>query len=49
MKTQILRALCLILFVCTIASAQNVIPLYEGTPPGSEPANYPEKQYFSKN
>src|SRR5438309_4266137 len=49
MKTQILRALCLILFVCTIASAQTVIPLYEGTPPGSEPANYPEKQYFSKN
>ena len=49
MKTQILRALCLILFTATSAAAQNVIPLYEGTPPGSEPANYPEKQYFSKN
>src|SRR5438876_5697790 len=49
MKTQILRTLCLILFAAASASAQTVIPLYEGTPPGSEPANYPEKQYFSKN
>ena len=48
MKTQILRSLCLILFVATSAASQNVIPLYEGTPPGSEPANYPEKEYFSK-
>src|SRR5579859_7386342 len=48
MKTQILRALCLILFTTTSAVAQNVVPLYEGTPPGSEPANYPEKEYFSK-
>src|SRR5215475_491715 len=49
MKTRILRALCLLLFATTIASAQDVIPLYTGTPPGSEPSNYPEKQYFSKN
>src|SRR5256885_13805695 len=49
MKTKILRTLCLILFAAASASAQTVIPLYEGTPPGSEPANYPEKQYFSKN
>jgi len=48
MKTTILRALCLFLFIATSAAAQNVIPLYEGTPPGSEPANYPEKEYFSK-
>src|SRR5689334_1935294 len=48
MKTQILRTLCLFLFIATSAAAQNVIPLYEGTPPGSEPANYPEKEYFSK-
>src|SRR5215475_6887550 len=49
MKTQILRILCLLLFTTTLASAQDIIPLYTGTPPGSEPANYPEKQYFSKN
>lgn len=48
MKTKILRFLCLLLFATTIASAQEVIPLYPGTPPGSEPANYPEKEYFSK-
>jgi acetyl esterase/lipase len=36
------------MFVTTLASAQDVIPLYAGTPPGSEPANYPEKEYFSK-
>jgi hypothetical protein len=47
MKIQIVRALCLMLFGATLASAQDVIPLYPGTPPGSEPANYPEKQYFS--
>lgn len=29
------------------ASAQGVIPLYRGTPPGSAPENYPEKEYFS--
>ena len=48
MKTKILCALCLLLFATTAATAQDVIPLYEGTPPGSEPANYPEKEYFSK-
>ncbi|HKV25698.1 MAG TPA: alpha/beta hydrolase [Candidatus Acidoferrum sp.] len=30
------------------ASAQQVIPLYQGTPPGSTAENYPEKEYFSK-
>ena len=48
MKTKILRILCLLLFATTIAAAQDVIPLYAGTPPGSEPATYPEKEYFSK-
>jgi acetyl esterase/lipase len=48
MRTLILRALCLFLFATTFAAAQDVIPLYPGTPPGSEPANYPEKEYFSK-
>jgi len=47
MKSLILRALFFFLFASTLASAQDVIPLYAGTPPGSEPANYPEKQYFS--
>jgi acetyl esterase/lipase len=31
-----------------LADAQQVIPLYPGTPPGSTPESYPEKQYFSK-
>src|ERR1700692_1733636 len=48
MKSFILRTLCLFLFVATFASAQDVIPLYPGTPPGSTPENYPEKDYFSK-
>jgi len=48
MKTKMFRTLCLFLFATTVATAQDVIPLYQGTPPGSEPANYPEKSYFSK-
>src|SRR5262249_47031796 len=47
MKTLIRHTLCLLVFASTVASAQDVIPLYPGAPPGSEPANYPEKQYFS--
>jgi acetyl esterase/lipase len=30
------------------AIAQETVPLYSGAPPGSAPADYPEKQYFSK-
>ena len=48
MKTQILRALFLLFFTASLASAQDVIPLYPGTPPGSTPETYPEKEYFSK-
>lgn len=54
MKTIVLRTFGLVLvagfalFVATVASAQEVIPLYQGTPPGSTPENYPEKEYFSK-
>jgi acetyl esterase/lipase len=48
MKTSILRTLCLFVFAATCAAAQDVIPLYSGTPPGSAPENYPEKSYFSK-
>jgi acetyl esterase/lipase len=37
-----------VIFLTAVAAAQQVIPLYPGTPPGSSPENYPEKQYFSK-
>ncbi len=37
----------MMLFAATLAAAQDVIPLYPGTAPGSTPANYPEKAYFS--
>jgi acetyl esterase/lipase len=48
MKTIFIRTLLLILFTATLATAQDVIPLYPGTPPGSAPETYPEKTYFSK-
>lgn len=48
MKRFQLRALCLVLYAANLAAAQNVIPLYPGTPPGSTQENYPEKEYFSK-
>jgi acetyl esterase/lipase len=48
MKTFIIRTLCLLLFLAQFATAQDVIPLYPGTPPGSTKENYPEKEYFSK-
>jgi acetyl esterase/lipase len=47
MKTFLLRTLFLIMFLATLAAAQDVIPLYPGTPPGSTQENYPEKEYFS--
>jgi hypothetical protein len=48
MKAFLLRILFLAVFLATVAAAQDVIPLYPGTPPGSTPENYPEKEYFSK-
>jgi acetyl esterase/lipase len=48
MKTFALRSLCIALSLVAVASAQDVIPLYPGMPPGSTQENYPEKQYFSK-
>ena len=48
MKTLILRTLCLVILAATSAAAQDVIPLYPGTPPGSTSETYPEKEYFSK-
>jgi acetyl esterase/lipase len=46
MKTFV--SLGVIVFLTTIAAAQDVIPLYPGPAPGSPPADYPEKAYFSK-
>lgn len=40
--------LCVISLLAVLAGAQDVIPLYAGTPPGSAPETYPEKAYFSK-
>ncbi len=49
MKTLLLRTLCLVLLLAARLSAQEVIPLYPGTPPGSTAENYPEKSYFSNS
>ena len=48
MKALMVRILCMMMFLATRAAAQDVLPLYPGTPPGSTQENYPEKQYFSK-
>jgi acetyl esterase/lipase len=48
MNALLLRIFGLVIFAVSLASAQDVIPLYQGTPPGSAPENYPEKEYFSK-
>jgi acetyl esterase/lipase len=42
------RILCTLFFLVQLCTAQDVIPLYPGGAPGSAPANYPEKEYFSK-
>src|SRR5271168_3151424 len=48
MKKFAIRLLCIVLSLAAVAAAQDVIPLYPGTPPGSTQQSYPEKQYFSK-
>jgi acetyl esterase/lipase len=48
MKTPIFRVFALTLFAASLATAQEVIPLHPGTPPGSTPETYSEKEYFSK-
>jgi acetyl esterase/lipase len=48
MKTFLVRTLCLVAFLAPLSVAQDVIPLYPSTPPGSMLETYPEKQYFSK-
>jgi len=48
MKNLKLRLLCLSLCLTAAAVAQDVVPLYPGTAPGSTKADYAEKEYFSK-
>ena len=48
MKKLVLRTLCIMAFLATRATAQDVVPLPTATAPGSTPENYPEKEYFSK-
>ena len=48
MKTFAIRTVGVVLFLATLGAAQDVIPLYPGTAPGSAQENYPEKEYFSK-
>src|SRR5690242_4170795 len=53
MKSAFIRVMCVLLLAAgSLAAAsfaaQDVIPLYPGTPPGSAPETYPEKQYFSQ-
>jgi acetyl esterase/lipase len=49
MKAFLVWTLCVLLFLATRVAAQDVLPLYPGTPPGSTPETYPEKEYFSKS
>src|SRR5215472_6063713 len=48
MRVFLFRTLVAVILITSAASAQDVIPLYPGNPPGSTPETYPEKQYFSK-
>ena len=48
MRNPLVRAACITVLLATAAFAQQTIPLYAGTPPGSGAETYPEKQYFSK-
>ena len=48
MKAFNVRTLCFVLLLAARANAQDVVPLYPGTAPGSTQENYPEKEYFSK-
>jgi len=49
MKPFVVRTLCIVVFLATQLTAQEIIPLPASTPPGSTPENYPEKEYFSKS
>jgi acetyl esterase/lipase len=47
MKRSLIRIFFSVVLFASLAAAQEVIPLYAGTPPGSSPETYPEKTYFS--
>ena len=47
-RTLCCRTLCCVVFLATLATAQDVIPLYPASPSGSTQESYPEKEYFSK-
>jgi len=49
MKLSVVRMLSVLGFVAAVGLAQEVIPLYSGTVPGSSEESYPERQYFSKS
>ena len=48
MKRCALRVFCIALSVVAAAAAQDVIPLYPGSAPGSVGESHPEQHYFSK-
>jgi len=48
MKRSLVKFSCIVTLLVTSALAQEVIQLYDGPAPGSPPADYPEKDYFSK-
>src|SRR5215469_3610833 len=48
MKSLALRLACALVLLAPLSQAQDVIPIYAGTPPGTPQQTYPEKQYFSK-
>lgn len=48
MKRTVARIIGVVALLATAAVGQEVIPLYSGPAPGSPPADYPEKEYFSK-
>jgi acetyl esterase/lipase len=39
---------CAVVLLASLCIAQETIPLYPGTPPGTPAQTYPEKQYFSE-
>ena len=49
MKAFVIRTFFALACLANFAAAQDVIPLYPGTAPGSSEENYPEKAYFSKS
>jgi acetyl esterase/lipase len=47
MQRSLVRIIAIVALLITTALAQDVIPLYPDVAPGSAPADYPEKEYFS--